>query len=233
MTNEPAPNAPEGDDSLPKTLPNRPADAAPHGPNLDEILVQWQDRARPYTNLVLTIVGGVLVVALGGWWLNESGRRAQDAAFVRLAEAKDASEIAAFEGSYASSHAHPYMLYSLAAKRADEAGFDLVKLRMARDDFKRLADLYPRHYLTDLSRSRAHELDENIKWAEESLPKQLSELDARRKAADELEKKGEKQEEPPKKQDEAPPKKDGEESGGGEKKDDGAGGEKKIEEPGK
>lgn len=166
----------------PQHKPNAPTQSVEREIQFEEMLRNLQGRFKPYANLVFAVVGGIALVVLAGYWFSSQAEARNDEAYRRLTEAKDVNELAAIEPQYAGTEAHPYLLFELACRRHDDAGHDPVKLKDALADFKRLADLYPNHYLTGLVRARAREAEEDIQWVEEQLPKKLSELDAARKA---------------------------------------------------
>ncbi len=214
--NNPAPTSEQ-----PVHKPNAPSGAEVHPADLrvEQILTLWEQRIKPYANLIYAVVGGVVLVVLAGYYFQQQSQSRNDEAYQRLAEAKDVNELAAIEPNYAGTDAHPYLLFELACRRHDDAGHDPVKLKNTIAEFNRLAGTYPDHYLTGLVRARTREAEEDLKWVEELLPKKLTELDAMRKAYDDAGK----------------PKDDGakKEDGDGEKKgEDGKSGDVKKEEPG-
>ncbi len=178
-------------DTGPQRKTNAPAgqvEGMEHG--FEQALACYDEKIKPYGNVILAVIGGIAVVLLAAWYFNTQSKVRQSEAFVRLIDAKDASEVIALESRYADTPAHPYYLFEAGTRLQEEAGHDPVKLKQALRFFQTLQQRYPGQFAAELVRARAQEIESDLKWIEDELAKELAALDARRREAEEQAKTG-------------------------------------------
>lgn len=221
-------------ESVPHHKPNLPPGHVATEQGFDAFLEYYDQKIKPFGNVILAVVGGIAVVLLGAYYFHTQGEQRKSEAFLRLMEAKDAAEVVLLEAKYSDTAAHPYYLFDAGCRLQEEGQHDAVKLKEALGYFQRLQTRYPGHFVTVLAKARNLEIEADIRWVEDELPKELAKLDEQRRALEGGEKKdegkeppkkdepqdGAKKEEPPKddsKKEEPPkdePKKDAPQDGG-------------------